>query len=104
MTDIRRVRDSHFGRHTECADLDVVVASPTRYMKIPVGRSEVAVLRFVTTEATVLTSRVTRDYKCAFFTETSCRFIKSLIASYSIFFNRFAALLFLLYFQLNCNV
>lgn len=52
MTDIRRVRDSHFGRHTECADWDVIVASQTPYRKIPVERSEAEILSFLTTEAT----------------------------------------------------
>jgi hypothetical protein len=36
LTDIRRVLDSHFGRHTECAEWEVVVASLTPYRKIPV--------------------------------------------------------------------
>jgi hypothetical protein len=52
LTDIRCVTDSRFGRHTECADRDVLVASLWPYRKISVEESKAEILSFLTPEAT----------------------------------------------------
>lgn len=56
LTDIRHVPDSHFGRHTECADWVVLVAAFTPYRKIPVDRSEGEILSILPPEATATRS------------------------------------------------